>query len=144
MTRNPDGMTHASRLKFTTDSRVSQNHHRKLRKIISFVITLNRDHNVLQHLNSRGASIIRGFAAEKERKRLLKTHGERFLPAGSHDGGSDDANVELVLLLLHHVLGQGFGVGVGVGPVADEPRRDVPHDAVVHPPGGGARARSEE
>lgn len=65
-----------------------------------------------------------------------KTHGEGLLPAGPHYGGSDDADVELALLLLHHVLRQGFGVGVGVGPVADEARRDVPHDAVVHPPGG--------
>lgn len=62
------------------------------------------------------------------------TDGERLLPAGSHDGGSDDGDVELVLLLLHHELGQSFGVGVGVGPVTDEPRRDVPHDAVIHPP----------
>lgn len=61
-------------------------------------------------------------------------HGKRLLPAGSHDGGSDDGDVELVLLLLHHELGQGFGVGVRVGPVADEPRCDVTHDAIVHPP----------
>lgn len=70
----------------------------------------------------------------QHRQRGGLTHGERLLPAGSHYGGSDDADVELVLLLLHHELGQGFGVGVRVGPVADEPRRDVAHDTVVHPP----------
>lgn len=62
------------------------------------------------------------------------THGERLLPAGPDYGGSDDADVELVLLLLHHVLGQGFGVGVGVWPVTNETRRDVSDDAVLHPP----------
>ena len=62
------------------------------------------------------------------------THRERLLPAGSHYGGSDDGDVEFVLLLLHHTLSQGFGVGVRVGHVANEPRRDVAHDAVVHPP----------
>lgn len=62
------------------------------------------------------------------------THRERLLPAGSHYGGSDDANVELVLLLLHHVLSQGFGVGVCVGPGADKPWCNVTHDAVIHPP----------
>lgn len=56
------------------------------------------------------------------------------MPAGSHYGGSDDGDVELVLLLLHHVLGQSFGVGVRVGSVVDEPRRDVTNDAVIHPP----------
>lgn len=62
------------------------------------------------------------------------TYGERLLPTGAHDGGSDDGDVELVLLLLHHELCQGFGVGVCVGPVADEPRCDVTHDAIIHPP----------
>lgn len=62
------------------------------------------------------------------------TDGEGLLPAGPHDGGADDGDVQPVLLLLHHELGQGFGVGVGVGPVADEPRRDVAHNPVVHPP----------
>lgn len=68
------------------------------------------------------------------RSKTTKTHRKRLLPTGSHYGGSDDANVEFVLLLLHHVLSQGFGVGVRVGPVADEPWRYVLHDAVVHPP----------
>lgn len=81
---------------------------------------------------------------EKKEKADCWTHWERLLPAGSHYGGSDDANVELILLLLHHVLSQGFGVGVGVGPVADEPRRDVPHDAIIHPPGVRLRGQSEE
>ena len=80
---------------------------------------------------------------EKE-KAVCWTHWERLLPAGSHYGGSDDANVELILLLLHHVLRQGFGVGVGVGPVADEPRCDVPHDAIIHPPEVGRRDQSEK
>lgn len=76
------------------------------------------------HVNSHGAAS--GEA--------VWTHRERLLPAGADYRGPDDADVELALLLLHHVLGQGFGVGVRVGPVADEPRRDVTHDAVVHPP----------
>ena len=59
---------------------------------------------------------------------------EGLLPAGAHDGGSDDADVEVLLLLLHRVLRQRLGVGVGVGPVADQPWRDVLHDAVLHPP----------
>lgn len=64
----------------------------------------------------------------------LWTHGERLLPAGAHNGGSDDGDVELVLLLLHHELCQSFGVGVCVGPVTDEPRCDVTHDTIIHPP----------
>lgn len=71
---------------------------------------------------------------DKKSKNDPWTHRKRLLPAGSHYGRSDDGDVELVLLLLHHALSQRFGVGVRVWPVADEPRRDVTHDAVVHPP----------
>lgn len=62
------------------------------------------------------------------------THRERLLPAGSHYGGSDDADVEFAALFLDHTLCQGFGVGVGVGALPDEARRDVTDDAVLHPP----------
>ena len=69
----------------------------------------------------------------------MVTDREGLLPAGAHNGGPDDGHVDLAPFLLHHALGQGFGVGVGVGTVADETRRDVAHNAVVHPPVSGAR-----
>lgn len=45
------------------------------------------------------------------------THWEGFLPAGSYDGRSYNADVEFVALLLHDALRQRFGVGVRVGSV---------------------------
>lgn len=64
---------------------------------------------------------------------LMWTHRKRLLPACSHYGRSDDADIELILLLLDHVLSQGFGVGVRVGPVTNKPRSDVTHNAIIHP-----------
>lgn len=62
------------------------------------------------------------------------THGERLLPAGSNDGRPYNADVEFTALLLHHTLGQRFGVGVSVRPVTDQTRRDVTDDTFIHPP----------
>lgn len=73
------------------------------------------------------------------RQTAWMTHWERLLPAGSHYGRSDDGHVEVTGLLLHQVLSQGFGVGVGVGTLANQFGSQKRDQLFIHPAGRGKK-----
>lgn len=59
---------------------------------------------------------------------------KRLFPAGSYYRRADDCHVEVPALLLHQVLSQGFGVGVGIGSLTEQLRGHQTDQLIVHPP----------
>lgn len=60
-------------------------------------------------------------------------HREWLLPAGAHYGRSDDGHVQVSGLLLHQVLSQGFGIGVGVGALTNQFGSQKRDQLFIHP-----------